>query len=120
MPVLETARVTNESLSLYSSNEDRPYYLDVDVQLKITAGVRLASGLFALLTLVAAVGVTQIPADDNLSDRVAVLVVPTTLAAAILLGRDPTPLAARLFRGHRLVTGALITVLWMLALVRLW
>jgi hypothetical protein len=100
----ETARVTEESVSLYSSNEDRPYFIDVDVQLRPKRHVSLTSWLLLTVTLAATLAAAFVSGPD-LVDRLGVLAIPTTLAAAVLLVREQTPLSFRLQRLSRLGLG---------------
>jgi hypothetical protein len=110
--VLNDARRTKESVSLYGSDEDRPYYVDVDVQLRLAGFIQWGMVLLAFLNFSAALAVFLVPHDGSYIGRLALLVVPTTLTAAVVLSRERTALANELQRWRRFFVGTSILVLW--------
>jgi hypothetical protein len=118
IPPLESARRTNEALSLYSSDPDRPYYVEVGLRFRSVPYVRHTILLIATITWLAVLA--ALFADDNqLLSALALLTVPTTFAATLVGIREQTPLAATLQSRARLNLGAAIAALWAVALVRL-
>ena len=75
--------------------------------------------LIACLNVVAAVAVFAVPHDGLYVERLALLVVPTTLAAAVVLAREQTALASQLQRWRRGVLGFTIVALWIAMLIEL-
>lgn len=116
---LEAARDTPETLSLYSSDPDRPYYVEVGIRLQPASWVRWSILVVTLIVLAALVGVFTVPESEQLPGELALLVTPTTFAAALLLIREETSLAVRLQAAWRAILAFAVTTLWLAALVRL-
>jgi hypothetical protein len=112
-------RSTRESLAIYSSAGDRPYYLDVRLRLRTARTSWFAALAIFVLTAVATVLAATTPADDHRVDSLALLAVPTTFAVAALLVREQTPLAARLQRRLRLAMLLALIALWVVVLTKL-
>ncbi|MGI8575843.1 MAG: hypothetical protein ACR2MA_11020, partial [Egibacteraceae bacterium] len=114
VPIIESARRTDEVLSLYSSAPDRPSYIDVTIELSPSSYIRwLGIGSLALtVTSWVAVLVAR-------SDLLALAVLPVSFAVTFVLTRAETPLTARLQRSVRRRLGLAVAVLWLLVLFRL-
>jgi hypothetical protein len=118
IPPLESARHTDEALSLYSSDPDRPYYVEVGLRFRAVPYVRYTILLIASITWLAVIAALLVD-DNQLVGALALLTVPTTFAATLVGIREQTPLAAKLQSTARLNLGAAIAVLWAVALARL-
>jgi hypothetical protein len=116
---LESARYTSESVSLYSSEPERPYYIEVALRLRPRWHLRLTSYLLILLNVAAATTALVLGTDGQLEARLAVLVVPTTLAATFALVREQSALSIRLLQNTRLLLSASILALWAVAIGQL-
>jgi hypothetical protein len=116
---LDDVRRTKETISLYSSIVERPRFIDVDIELLLTRDLRLASLLVGALTLASIATALLLPAGSNLVVGVAVVAVPTTVAAALLTVREQTALAGRLQTRPRALIAILLVLLWGAVLVRL-
>jgi hypothetical protein len=116
---IEDIRETSESMSIYTSQEGRGvYYSTLEVSFGRPGYVRFA--IWMVLGLVSlAVLLATVVDGSSLEEKLAVITVPTTFAATLLLVREGTTLAARLDRTLRgvLVVGTL--VLWSVVAVRL-
>jgi hypothetical protein len=117
--LIEDVRDTNETLSLYTSEPARePYYATLEVAFTRPSYVRWTATLLAILLVLAAI--TALAVDDrSLVEKLAVLTVPTTFAAALLLLREQTPIGARLDAGRRWVLALATVALWSIAIARL-
>jgi hypothetical protein len=107
----EGVRKTREQWSLYGSAPDREYQVEIRPRLKLSQPYLSANLSVEALTGVACVLVAVRWGCLTAAD-LAVIVIPTTLAAAFLVTRDTTTLATRLQRATRLRTTALVVVLW--------
>jgi hypothetical protein len=117
--LLEDVRDTRETLSLYTSQEQRePYYATLHVAFNRPLYVRLTAYLVIGLIVVAAIA-TAVTDCSALLAKLAVLTVPTTFAATLLLLREQTALGALLDAKRRAVLGAVTVALWAVAMVRL-
>ncbi len=117
---LEGVRDTTDSLAVYSSVGDRPYYIDALLRLRPAVALS-ASSLFVglvLITAVAAVGLADETSEDFV-DRIAVFTLPATFAVAIVFIREQTTLALRLQRTSRAGLLVLVTILWSVVLYQL-
>lgn len=119
VPLIEAARHTRESLAIYSSETDRPYYVRVSLKLRVIPEIALATWFVAVLSFLATVALAVIPDSSSLEEVVGILTVPTTFAAALVLVRESSALAIRLQSSARAVLAALTAVLWVVALARL-
>lgn len=117
--LIEDVRDTKETLSLYTSEQTRePYYATLEIAFTRPLYVRLTATLLAILLVVAALTAVAVD-DDTLVEKLAVLTVPTTFAAALLLLREQTALGARLDAGRRRLLGWATIALWSVAVYRL-
>lgn len=118
--LVEDVRDTKETLSLYTSELRRePYYATLEIAFTRPAYVRWTANLLAMLLVVAALTALMVKDAGTLVEKLAVLTVPTTFAAALLLLREQTALGARLDAGRRRVLGAATIALWTIAVARL-
>lgn len=115
----EAHRVSEDAGTLYSARDDRPDFVEVLVTLAPARSVRSTAAGLVLLDVLGIVGVLCSPHDDKFLDRVAVLVVPTTLAATFALIREQTTLASVLLRPWRRALAWTIAVLWLIVVVEL-
>ncbi len=118
---LEAKRLTDEAGSLYSSIPERPALVHVDVRLKLRREIATIPWLFGIVTLLATVAAALLPAGphDDLFAGLAVLALPVTLTAALLILREQTALAARLQTWPRYALGVLTALLWIVVIARL-
>lgn len=103
-------RQTPEVFSFYASNPDRDYRIELDFGLRPTRAsqvVTWAVAVLAVLPLAPLYTRSVLTADD-----LAVLVVPSTFAASLLLVREPSSLGTALRRN--------VTLLLVLALAAQW
>lgn len=119
VPLIESIRYTRESFALYSSAAERPYNLDVSLQLRVVRGIRLSYGFVAALTFATALVALLVPASSELVEMLTFLTVPTTFSVALLLVRESSAIAVRLQRRQRGVVVGLAVVLWLISLGRL-
>jgi hypothetical protein len=119
VPLVEAARHTRESFALYSSEGDRPYYVDVALRLRVVRGLRVTNWFVGLLTLAATIIATVAPDDDHLIDTLTLLTVPTTFAVALVLVRESSALAVRLQATARFAIATLTGILWTVSIARL-
>lgn len=117
VPLLEGVRETREALALYSADPERPYYVEVQLELRPTSEVRFVSWALGVLVL-AAIIVASIVEGTDVNAVLGLVTVPTTFAVALLLIREETSLAARLQRLPRLSLLVAVAVLWTVVFVR--
>lgn len=115
---LETARQTDEILSIYSAETERPYYVDVRLRLRPRLQVRLSAWVITLVNVAAAIVALIVGGAGDLYARLALLIVPTTIAAAVALAREQTALAFRLQALVRAGIMLSIVALWTVALAQ--
>ncbi|HWT91608.1 MAG TPA: hypothetical protein VN238_01325 [Solirubrobacteraceae bacterium] len=115
---LELAQDTKELISIYSSEPERPDRVEVLLPLVLSNDVSRPGGLLFGLTL-AAIAMTAFVSSTELTDKLAVLVVPSTLAVALTLIREESPLAARLSRRRNAWLAGAVVALWLVTAVRL-
>lgn len=117
VPTIESGRSTDETLSLYTSLPDRPYYVRVRFSLRPSAHLRaIGNGVFVVaLSGILAAAVID---DSDLTGRLGLVLLPATFASAFVLAREQTPLAARLLARHRKRLAIAAVVLWLVALGR--
>jgi hypothetical protein len=109
---LETVRHTREALAIYSSEPQRPYYVTLEACLSVARPLALSTVLLCLASLLAIVATSVIGFSGPVGDRLAVLAIPTTIAAAFVLAREQTALATRLQWIPRTVLAAITLALW--------
>ena len=109
---LETVRHTREALAIYSSEPQRPYYVTLEACLSVARPLALGTALLCLASLLAIAAVSVVGFSGAVGDRLAVLAIPTTIAAAFVLAREQTALATRLQLIPRTVLAAITLALW--------
>lgn len=117
--VVDATRVTADAVAFYASNEDRPYRARISVEVWPRRFSRLLVYWLLVLIVLAGVAVARMSGGNDLVDALALLAFPLTLAGAVVLARETTPLAERLLRRARYLLGVLITGLWVVILVRM-
>lgn len=118
VPYLEAVRQTPEALALYSADPERPYYVEVEIELRPSLEVRLVSWSLEILVVMAIIIAASFDGRE-LHTVLGLVAVPTTFAVALLLVREETSLAARLQRTPRLGLLATVGVLWLVVFARL-
>jgi hypothetical protein len=116
--LLEDVRHTPETLSIYSSDGDRPYLATVKVRLRTARYIRWTSSAAALVTATAVIAVLAVGRDRDIVAKLTLLTLPTTVAATLVLVRDQTALAARLERTARVLLSLALLALWGALLLR--
>ncbi|HYM53810.1 MAG TPA: hypothetical protein VES97_00495, partial [Solirubrobacteraceae bacterium] len=119
LPPLESARFTRETSSLYSSVPERPRFLDVEISLRLIGSLRAMPLLVGGLAAAAVVIGLLLPRKPDLITSLAVVVVPITVAAALLAVREQTALASRLQAWPRALVVVATMALWSAVLLRL-
>ena len=118
--VLESVRQTREAVAFYSSDATRPGTVDVRVPLELRREAVDPAVAVIALSVAATLTALLLPDDGQIAGALGVLALPVTLAAAILVVRERTPLAARLQRTWpRDALLPAMAVLWLVVLVRL-
>lgn len=116
---LEAVRVTREALAIYSSEPGRPKRVEIAFRLALARQVAVTCAVLIVLNLAAAVGAFAMGSDGELASKLAVLAIPTTVAAAFVLVREQTALATRLQAGPRLLLAGSALALWLVVVLRL-
>jgi hypothetical protein len=114
---IEGLHWTSEALQLYSSEPERPYYIQLRLRFQADRYLQVTGLLLAGITLLAAL-LALVADGQDLIAVLALLTVPTTLAATLALVREQTALAARALSPVRLVIELAIGTLWVIVLVR--
>jgi hypothetical protein len=121
-PYIEGARLVRGSVAIYSSHSERPYYGELRCRLRPSRDLRYATrGVVLILIPALLLGLFVDPASagGNVTGEMGVVAVATTLAVALLLIRESTPLASALLRTSRaLVLGGMLAV-WSVVLLRI-
>lgn len=115
---LESVRHSRDALIIYSSEPDRPLRATLNLRLR-TARHLIATVAILIAMNAGAMGAAILMSGSSESyvDRLAILVIPTTIAAAFVLYREQTALATRLqWLGSRGILAATTIVLWLLVL----
>lgn len=112
-------RITNDAISLYTSDPDRPYFLDLTVRLRSAGPVRVLSGIVSLLAVSAIALLVLVDLKEQRVEKVAVLSIPTTFAVAVLAIREQTSLASRVQRGRQAAMFVGLVLLWGAAIYQL-
>ena len=117
--VVDIVRETTEAIAIYASDTGRPYFARVEVRARLRRGHRRLAMWLLTTTAIAAGVAVALPESTDLVNSLALLTFPLTLAGAVVLSREATPLAERLLSRWRtgLVFG--IVALWLVALARL-
>lgn len=107
---------TSEALQLYSSEPGRPYYVTVRLRFASDRYIVVTGLLLATITRASAVVAALV--ERQVIAVLALLTVPTTLAATLALIRDQTALASRVLAPLRTLIEVAIGALWVVVLVR--
>lgn len=116
---LEAVRHTREALVLYSSEPGRPRFATLRLRLSVTRPLMIAAALLSAANVIAIGAIPLIDFDGSAGDRLAVLVIPTTIAATFALVREQTALASRLQWIPRLFLTVTTAILWLEVVVSL-
>lgn len=117
--VVDATRVTADAVAFYASNDDRPYRAKISVEVWPRRFSRLLVNWLLVLIVLAGVAVARMTGGNDLVDALALMAFPLTLAGAVVLARETTPLAERLLRRSRYRLGLFISGLWVVILVRM-
>jgi hypothetical protein len=109
---LQSARITRESLSVYTAHPSRPASAEVRLKLRLRPHVYAIAVTLSALNVAATVMATGVSGGGPTLDRLAILAVPTTIAAAFALTREQTALASRLISWWRWVLILTTLALW--------
>jgi hypothetical protein len=110
----EAVRVSREAVALYTSAPERPRYLKIAVRLGVVRYV-MATCLILILVNLAGIFFALCLGSNDLAGALAVVVVPTTVAATFALVREQTALASRLQAASRVALAASTIALWVVA-----
>jgi hypothetical protein len=115
---LESVRHSRDALILYSSEPARPLYATLSLRLRTARHLIVTVAILIGANVGAMTAALLMPeSSETYVDRLAILVIPTTIAAAFVLYREQTALATRLqWLGSRGVLAATTIVLWLLVL----
>lgn len=109
---IESVRQTREAVSIYSSEPGRPYFVRVRLRFRAARYLLVTTVLLALANVVALVAMLLVEQDGSYVDRLVVLSLPTTVAAAFVLIREQTALATRLQWPTRAFLAATTLAVW--------
>ena len=115
----DAIRETGDAIAIYASDPDRPYLARISVRARVRLGQRLLIWWLLLLIGMAAGVALALPEAADLVDSLALLTFPLTLAGAVVLSRESSPLAERLLRRWRVALVVAIGALWIITLGRL-
>jgi hypothetical protein len=116
---LEGVRVSREAIALYTSAPERPRYLKIAVRLEVVRHVLATALALLAVNLVGIFFALAMAGTDELASKLAVVVVPTTVAATFALVREQTALASRLQASLRIAMAVSAITLWTVASVQL-
>ncbi len=118
--IADAQRETADTISIYSASPLRPALATVSVRVGTRLSYRLLIfWLLGLILLAGAVAAVLPESTPDLVDTLALLTFPLTLAGAVVLSRETSPLAERLLRRWRYLLVLAIGALWILTLIRL-
>jgi hypothetical protein len=109
---MEAVRMTREALAVYTSEPDRPYYAKVAIRFRVAGHSLAAAYALSLANVLALLFVLLLEPSGEEASRLAVLAIPTTVAATFVLVREQTALAVRLQVIPRCVLAATALALW--------
>jgi len=115
----DAKREAADAAAFYASSDERPYLAQVYVKARLRPWRYLLNVWLVIMTGIASLVAFFLPQDADLVDSLTLLTLPLTLAAAFILTRV-SPLAERLLRRWRAALMVTVSVLWAVALYRLW
>ena len=116
--IFESVRVTRDTLALYTSSPERPFFVEVGFRLRPAKYIRWTANIAILVTLISGIAAIFITESHDLMERLAVLAIPTSIGAAIVLIREQSGLAAMLNRTARIALSLVLLFLWGVMLAR--
>jgi hypothetical protein len=120
VPVVNSMRHTDDTASVYASDmKGQRYYVDLKMKLALRPSIERALAAVQLSLVLAVVATFVIPTTAELADNLALLVLPLTLVGAIVLTRESTAVAQRLQEDRRRNMVWLVSVLWVVAGIRI-
>lgn len=121
-PHIEGARLVRGSVAIYSSHPERTYYGELRCRLRPSRDLRYATRGVALILIPALLlGLFVDPrrAGGDVVGEMGVVAVATTLAVALLLIRESTPLASALLRTTRSLVLVGMLAVWSVVVLRI-
>ena len=115
----DAKREAADAAAFYASSDERPYVARVRVKARLRRWRYLLNVWLVVMTGVASLVALSLPQDADLVDSLTLLTLPLTLAAAFILTRV-SPLAERILRRWRTSLMVAVSLLWAVALLRLW
>lgn len=115
----DAKREAADAAAFYASSDERPYLARVCVEARLRPWRRRLNVWLVIMTGIASLVAFFLPQGADLVDSLALLTLPLTLAAAFILTRV-SPLAERLLRRWRTSLMVAVSLLWVVALLRLW
>lgn len=109
---MESVLLTKEALAIYTSEPERPYYTEVSIRFRVARYSMAAAYALSLANVLALLLVLVLDPNGEQASRLAVLAIPTTVAATFVLVREETALAVRLQVVPRAVLAATALALW--------
>lgn len=116
---LEGVRLTREALALYAHEPQRPHYVRLAIRLRVAQNLLAISIGLSLLNVIAIGFALGADPSSELAGRLAVIGIPTAIAAGFVLVREETALATRLQLLPRLTLALTAVALWVLVGVKL-
>jgi hypothetical protein len=116
--LLDAIRYTSDTLSLYSAQPERPRLAVVRVRLETTGHVRRSFTAATVVTASAVVAVALVASTTDLMEKLTLLALPASVAAAIVLVREQTNLATRILARRRARLATTLVVLWLALAIR--
>jgi hypothetical protein len=116
---LEAVRSTREALAIYTSEPGRPHLVRIAIRLRVASHLMAATQILVVVNVVAVALALLMGSDEELASRLAVLVLPTTIAATFVLIREQTALATRLQAVPRVALALSALLLWIVVSLQL-
>jgi hypothetical protein len=114
----EGVRHTRDTLALYTSVPERPFFVDVGIRLLTAPHIRKSTIAAIVVILSAAAAIGVVGHGDDLVERLTLLVLPTTIGGTIVLTREQSSLATSLNARARRLLAASLLFLWIILLAR--
>jgi hypothetical protein len=110
--VFDAARLTRDTIALYTSVRGRSFFVDVGFKLRASRYRQATAAIAFLVTLSAAVAALLITESHDLMERLAVLAIPTSIGATVVLVREQSGLATRVTAKARVLLALALLALW--------